>query len=98
MRFGFHVEHHLFPAMSSRHAPAVREVLRERWPDRYQSMPLWRALRAMHRSARVYRDDTTLIDPGTGQLWPLPPARSSGATKAREPWAARLISTPNRGA
>ncbi|MGH7635787.1 MAG: fatty acid desaturase, partial [Gemmatimonadaceae bacterium] len=66
LRFGFHVEHHLFPAMSSRHAPAVRALLQQRWPERYQSMSLRAALRALHRTARVYKDETTLVDPRTG--------------------------------
>lgn len=67
--FGYHVEHHLFPAMSTRHAPAVRAILRARWPRRYQSLPLLRALRALHRSARVYETHTTLFDPKTGRRW-----------------------------
>ena len=65
--FGYHVEHHLFPAMSTRHAPAVRERLRHHWPGRYQEMSLASALRALHRTARVYKDATTLIDPTTGR-------------------------------
>ena len=40
LRFGYHVEHHLFPAMSSRHARKVRDLVDARWPERYQSMPL----------------------------------------------------------
>lgn len=65
--FGFHVEHHLFPAMSARHAPAVREALRSRFADRYQSVSLLRAVRALHRSARVYETPTILLDPSSGQ-------------------------------
>ena len=65
--FGYHVEHHLFPAMSTRHAPAVRDALVARWPERYQTMPLVEALGRLHRTARVYLDATTLIDPTTGQ-------------------------------
>lgn len=68
--FGHHVEHHLFPAMSTRHAPRVREAIRAHWPERYQSMPLTSALAALHRTARVYRDQTTLTDPRTGAVWP----------------------------
>jgi len=64
--FGFHVEHHLFPAMSTRHAPSVRDLLVEKWPERYQSMPLAGALRKLHSTARVYKDATTLYDPTTG--------------------------------
>jgi fatty acid desaturase len=44
LRFGYHVEHHLFPAISSRHARKVRDLVRQRWPERYQSMSLRRAL------------------------------------------------------
>ena len=62
LRFGFHVEHHLFPWMSSRHAPVVRSLILGRWPERYQSMPIGRALSALHRTGRVYKDATTLSD------------------------------------
>ncbi len=67
--FGYHVEHHIFPARSTRHAPEVRDALRHLWPDRYQSMPLGEALLALHRTPRVYKDDYTLIDPHTGSEW-----------------------------
>jgi len=39
LSFGYHVEHHLFPAMSSRHARTLRDLIRKKWPGRYQSMP-----------------------------------------------------------
>jgi fatty acid desaturase len=68
--FGFHVEHHLFPAMSHRQGRVVREVLRAQFPERYQSLPLGEAIRRLHHTARVYRDSTTLIDPHTGETWP----------------------------
>ncbi len=68
--FGYHVEHHLFPAMSARHGAALRAVLRARWPGRYQSLPLLRALGALHRSPRVYETPTVLLDPKTGARWP----------------------------
>jgi fatty acid desaturase len=67
--FGYHVEHHLFPAMSGRHARGLRVILRTLWPRHYQSLPLLRALRALHRSARVYDTRTTLVDPKTGRRW-----------------------------
>ena len=70
LRFGFHVEHHLFPSMSSRHAHVVRAALIDRWPERYQSMPLHKAIGELHRTARVYKDPITLIDPRTGQEFP----------------------------
>lgn len=68
--FGMHVEHHVVPTMSTRHAPRVREILRARWPDRYQSMPLHHALFLLSRTGRVYKTPTTLIDPRTGAEWP----------------------------
>jgi fatty acid desaturase len=67
--FGYHVEHHLFPAMSSRHARRVREAVQQCWPARYQSMSLWRALLMLHHTGRVYANDTTLLDPLTGRTW-----------------------------
>jgi len=86
LRFGFHVEHHLFPAMSSRHAHAVRALLQDRWPERYQAMPLRRALGELHRTARVYKDATTLIDPRTGQEFPtLLAAMADDVAHRREP-------------
>lgn len=68
--FGYHVEHHVFPTMSTRHAPAVRDALLAQFPERYQSMTMAQALVRLYRTARVYRDNTTLIDPPTGLTWP----------------------------
>lgn len=68
--FGYHVEHHVFPALSTRYAPQVRDLLVKNWPERYQSMPLHDALRALHRTGRVYKDATTLYDPRTGGEFP----------------------------
>lgn len=67
--FGFHVEHHLYPAMSTRHAPVVQRELAARWPERYRALPLHRALWQLHRTARVYEDATTLCDPRSGKRW-----------------------------
>lgn len=69
LHFGFHVEHHIFPWMSSRHAPALRTLIRERWPERYQTMPLWRALLVLHGTGRVYTTATTLADMPAGKSW-----------------------------
>lgn len=64
--FGMHVEHHIFPAMSSRHAAAVRALLLRLWPERYQSMPIGRALLRLFSTPRVYKNAVTLVDPRTG--------------------------------
>ncbi len=68
--FGFHVEHHLFPAMSARHAPEVRRAVLQLWPEQYQSLPFLDAMWALHLSPRVYETATMLIDPKTGTRWP----------------------------
>jgi fatty acid desaturase len=83
--FGFHVEHHLFPAMSSRSAPAIRELVRARWPERYQSMSLGAALVALHRTARVYKDATTFIDPMTGAEYASLMPRAHEGLPSRQP-------------
>jgi fatty acid desaturase len=79
LSFGFHVEHHLFPAMSSRHARLVRTQLLAAWPERYQSMPWTTALSELHRTGRVYKDATTLIDPTTMIEYPVLMPRASVA-------------------
>ncbi|HEY0254987.1 MAG TPA: fatty acid desaturase [Kofleriaceae bacterium] len=70
LNFGYHTEHHLFPAMSSRHAKLIKRLCIEHWPERYQSMPFGRALLEINRTARVYKDAVTLFDPDTGREWP----------------------------
>ncbi len=70
LNFGYHTEHHLFPAMSTRHGRAVRSALIEHFGDYYQTMPLTKALVQLYNTARVYKDDVTLIDPNSGETWP----------------------------
>ena len=94
LNFGAHVEHRLFPWMSSRHAPAVTRLVKERWPERYQSLPLFTALATVHRTARVYLNPTTLVDPRTGELFPTlrahntPPRPSNDTRSSINPHAA----------
>jgi len=96
--FGFHVEHHLFPAMSHRQGRVVREVLRARFPERYQSLPLTEAIRRLHNTARVYRDATTLIDPHSGQTWStLLPRPSAGRAQPEARAPARGSEAAERG-
>jgi len=82
LEFGYHVEHHLFPTVSARHARAIRTEILALWPERYQSMPLVAALARMFETGRVYRDATTLVDPCTGGEWhtlsPAPPNATRG--------------------
>jgi fatty acid desaturase len=83
LNFGLHVEHHLFPSMSSAHAELVRAELVQRWPERYQSMPLAEALKRLFLTPRVYAEPTRLQDPRSGRefptLLPRAPAESAAA-------------------
>jgi hypothetical protein len=61
----------------------VREALRAHFPDRYQSLPLTKALYCLHTTARVYLDNTTLIEPRSGKTWQtLLPRGARPATQA----------------
>jgi fatty acid desaturase len=96
--FGYHVEHHVFPAMSARHAPRVRAALAERWGETYRSMPLFSALRLLHQTGRVYADETTLCDPKSGKSWPcasLRPEALDGAFIAVERGTRAHFPSPN---
>jgi fatty acid desaturase len=64
--FSHHVEHHLFPAMSSCMAPRVRTVLQKHFRTQYLAPAHWRALLAVLQTPRVYDGPTTLVDPYAG--------------------------------
>ena len=63
--FGYHVEHHLFPTVSARHAPLVRDAVRQLYGERYLSLPHLRALRLLYTRPKVHDTSDTLIDPRT---------------------------------
>jgi len=65
LEFGYHVEHHVFPTVSGRHAPAVRDVLRRLYGDRYLTIPHARALRLLYARPKVHDGHDALIDPRT---------------------------------
>lgn len=54
--FSHHVEHHLFPAMSSSHYPKVRKVLLKLYPDRFQLIPMIDAIKLLFKTPRIYGD------------------------------------------
>lgn len=63
--FSLHTEHHIFPNMNPKYMPKVREMILQLWPDRYNEMPHWKALRALWKTPRLYRDhqESPLVDP-----------------------------------
>ena len=98
LNFGLHVEHHLFPSMSSHYAPLVRDELVRRWPERYQSLPLLTALGRLARTPRVYGSDSRLIDPRTGveasTILPRPVGTPAATTVKEQPIAAPASAEP----
>lgn len=70
MNFGYHVEHHLFPNMSPAFAKDVHKALKAQYPDAYQVMPKWEAVKKLYQTARIYKNHTTLMHPETGEVFP----------------------------
>ena len=71
LNFSHHVEHHLFPSMSPRYYPLVRQSLLRRVPGRYLAPSHWRAVVMVFRTPRLYADAGTLVHPATGRRVPL---------------------------
>jgi fatty acid desaturase len=65
--FSHHVEHHLFPTLSGRWAPLVRESLMRHAPGRYLAPSHWRALRMLFSTPRLYDGPDVLADPVSGR-------------------------------
>ena len=84
LQFGYHVEHHMFPTLSGRHAPAVREVVVRLYGDRYLTLPHARALHLLYARPKVHDSHDTLIDPRTMATFrALAPGDLSMAIEAR---------------
>jgi fatty acid desaturase len=64
--FSHHVEHHMFPAMNSRHVPHVRRKLEEHVGEHFLAPPHWLALLTVFLAPRVHDGPRILVTPGTG--------------------------------
>jgi len=69
LQFGYHVEHHIFPTVSARYAPLVRDAIVRLYGERYLSLPHARALRLLYSRPKVHHDHDTLIDPRSMQVF-----------------------------
>ncbi len=67
--FVYHIEHHVFPALSPKYAHVVAQKIKELWPERYNELPHWKALFYLWKTPRLYRDHRNLIEPTTGQVF-----------------------------
>lgn len=70
LNFGYHVEHHLFPRVSSRHNKKIHRLLKEMYPGKYKSMPKWKALKYLYQTPRLYKNSNELIHPKTLKTYP----------------------------
>ena len=66
--FAYHTEHHLFPSMNSKFYPVVSAILKEKYPDRYNYLPiaaawkkLWKNEDFISFNIYIVRDDITEI-------------------------------------
>lgn len=67
--FSYHTEHHLFPGVSSKYYPLVKEQIKRMWPERYHEMPMGQALKALWKTPRIYYQEKDLIDPHAGHVY-----------------------------
>lgn len=70
LNFGYHVEHHLFPTVSSKYAKKIHHELIKKFPDTYMYMHKWDAIRKLYKTARIYKNANTLINPKTMEEFP----------------------------
>ena len=69
LNFGYHVEHHIFPRMSGAYTKKVHFELIKMFPDTYQYMKKWDALKLLYSTPRLYKNATTLINPKTQERY-----------------------------
>lgn len=69
LNFGYHVEHHLFPRMSARHAKKVHAKIKERFPEKFKVMKKSDALKILYSTPRIYKGYTELICPKTQKTY-----------------------------
>ncbi len=70
LHFGYHVEHHLFPAVNGKNAKAIHHVLMREFPDSYKCITKWQAMKALYKTARIYKNSHELIHPETLETFP----------------------------
>jgi fatty acid desaturase len=66
--FSHHAEHHLLPAMSSKHYPLVRAKLRRYAGEHLLTPPHWKALLMVFRTPRIHVGKDVLVDPASGRV------------------------------
>lgn len=62
LNFSHHVEHHIFPGMNADFYPLLRQLLLQRYPERYQLLSAREAWRRLMTTPRHYRNGQTLVN------------------------------------
>lgn len=65
LNISYHVEHHLFPYISSHHYPEIQKIVQKKYPLKYMRIPLFTALKEVYLTPRFYLNTKTLIHPET---------------------------------
>lgn len=55
--FSYHTEHHVMPSLNSDYYPEISQILRDKFPDRYNRIPMFQALK------ETYKSDVLVDDP-----------------------------------
>ncbi|MBN8542293.1 MAG: fatty acid desaturase [Deltaproteobacteria bacterium] len=69
LNFGYHVEHHLFPTVSPRHAKKIHVALLKKFPESFKVMSKWKAMKALYSTPRIYKSANVLVHPETMQTF-----------------------------
>jgi fatty acid desaturase len=67
--FSYHTEHHIFPGISPKYYPLVKQHIKKMWPDQYHEMPMGLALKALWKTPRIYYKNNELIDPRENNIY-----------------------------
>lgn len=62
LNFSYHTEHHIFPGINSDYYPAVQELLKAQYSDRFNLLGAGEAWRLMLETPRHYKDENTFTD------------------------------------
>ncbi len=68
LNFGYHVEHHIFPHMNGKHSKVVHRQLLKQFPENYKIMPKYKAMIALYKTPRIYKNSRQLVHPVTGKV------------------------------